>query len=261
MRQARLGARLLLVAGLLALAGGCAAVPQDPAERALYEETNDPLEPLNRKLFDFNMFLDRNAIKPVALAYRDYLPEAVRTGIRNFLNNLSEPVIFVNNLLQGEPKRAGTTLTRFIGNSFVGGFGFVDVAAKAGAPRQNGDFGQTLWAWGVPDGPFLMLPLLGPSNPRDSVGQGVDGYFDPFSYVVDSATGASTAIGYSRFALDGIDRRASTIDELDEIQKSAIDVYAQIRSLWRQNRRKELYNGSPPAPGGEEDLYKDPAAQ
>jgi phospholipid-binding lipoprotein MlaA len=243
---------------MLAL-GGCATVPEDPAERAVFEQTNDPFEPLNRELFDFNMFLDRNAIKPVALAYRDYIPEPVRTGIRNFLNNLGEPVIFANNLLQGELKRAGITLTRFIGNTFVGGLGLFDVATKAGAPRQYGDFGQTLWAWGVPDGPFLMLPVLGPSNPRDSIGQGVDGYADPVGIIVNNAVDYSTEIGVGRFVVDGIDRRANTIDDLDEIQKSALDVYAQIRSLWRQNRVKELYNGSPPAL--EEDIYKDPAAQ
>jgi phospholipid-binding lipoprotein MlaA len=246
---------------MLSLGSGCAAVPQDPAERAVYEQTNDPLEPLNREIFDFNMFLDRNLIKPVALAYRDYLPNAFRTGIRNFLNNLGEPVIFVNNVLQGEFKRAGTTVTRFIGNSFVGVFGLFDVAASAGAPRQSGDFGQTLWVWGLPEGPFLMLPVLGPSNPRDAAGQGVDGYFDPFGYVAQNSTDVASEIGYARFVVGGIDKRANNIDELDEIQKSAIDVYAQIRSLWRQNRRKELYNGSPPAPAGEEDLYKDPAAQ
>jgi phospholipid-binding lipoprotein MlaA len=249
------------VAGLLALGSGCAAVPQDPAERAVYEQTNDPLEPLNREIFDFNMFLDRNLIKPVALAYRDYIPEIARTGIRHFLSNLGEPVIFVNNVLQGEFKRAGTTVTRFIGNTFVGGLGLFDVAADAGAPRQYGDFGQTLWVWGLPDGPFLMLPVLGPSNPRDAAGRGVDSYFDPFGYVAQNATDVSNEIGYSRFVVEGIDKRANTIDELDAIQKSAIDVYAQIRSLWRQNRVAELYNGNPPPPALEEDIYKDPAAQ
>jgi phospholipid-binding lipoprotein MlaA len=253
--------RVLVVAALLALECGCATVPEDPAERTVYEQTNDPFEPLNREIFDFNMFLDRNFIKPVALAYRDYIPDPVRTGVRNFLNNLGEPVIFVNNVLQGELKRAGTTVTRFIGNTFVGGLGLVDVAAKAGAPRQYGDFGQTLWAWGLPDGPFLMLPLLGPSDPRDAIGMGVDSYIDPFGYAAQNSTDVATEIGYSRFVVDGVDRRANAIEDLDEIQKSALDVYAQIRSLWRQDRVKELYNGNPPPPTLEDDFYKDPAAQ
>jgi phospholipid-binding lipoprotein MlaA len=103
--------------------------------------------------------------------------------------------------------------------------------------------------------------VLGPSDPRDAVGMGVDGFMDPFGYITAANTNVEAELSYGKFVLDGIDKRAAVIDELDAIQRSALDVYAQIRSLWRQNRAKELYHGTPPAPGIEDDLYKDPEKQ
>jgi phospholipid-binding lipoprotein MlaA len=110
----------------------------------------------------------------------------------------------------------------------------------------------------VPDGPYLMLPLLGPSNPRDGIGLGVDSYISPYGYVLDA--GPSNWLSLGRFVMDGIDTRAGVLDELDQIERTSIDFYAQIRSLWRQKRLKDLYHGVAPEPKGDEDLYKDPGA-
>lgn len=243
---------------LALLASGCATVPQNPAERAVYEEINDPLEPMNRGIFQFNQVVDGVLIKPLAQIYRGILPQEVRDSLRHFLDNLKEPLVFANKLLQGDPERAGITAARFAINSTVGAAGLFDVASKLGYEQQVGDFGQTLFVWGVPDGPYLVLPIFGPSNPRDAVGKGVDSYADPVSFVgqgdqVDDAHLAA-------FLADGIDRRSRVLDELERIKRSSIDYYAQIRSLSRQHRTEELYNGNPPAPTINEELYQDPLA-
>lgn len=227
----------------LALAA-CATPPSDPAARAEFYETNDPFEPLNRKIFSFNLFVDRILIKPIATTYETAVPEVGRTAIRNVLNNLGEPVVFANNLLQGQFKRAHDTAGRFLTNSTLGLGGTIDVATKAGLEKQTGDFGQTLWTWGVPDGPYLVLPILGPSNPRDAIGTGVDGYMDPYSHIV-SGTYVDNA-DYGRFVVNGVDQRARNLQTLDELQRNAIDFYAQLRSLFRQHRATELRNGEPP---------------
>jgi phospholipid-binding lipoprotein MlaA len=251
--------RAIVASAVTLLLLACATPPQDPGARAAYDEANDPFEPLNREIFGFNMWLDRNAIKPVAIAYRDYIPELGRKGIRNFLNNLGEPVTFANNLLQGEANRAGTTFTRFVVNTLFGLGGFVDIAKNEGVEKQTGDFGQTLWAYGVADGPFLMLPLLGPSNPRDGIGMGVDQFISPYGYAMDP--GPANWFGLGRFVTDGIDTRAGVLDELDSVERTSVDFYAQIRSLWRQKRAKDLNNGVPPPLNPDDDLYKDPGAK
>jgi phospholipid-binding lipoprotein MlaA len=248
----------LFAAAALALAvGGCATPPSDPAARAEFEKTNDPLEPLNREIFDFNLFVDRVALKPVAKGYVAVVPEAGRDAIRHFLNNLGEPVVFANNLLQGEFKRAHDTFARFLMNSTLGIGGVFDLATKAGLEKQTGDFGQTLYAWGVPDGPFLMLPIFGPSNPRDAVGLGVDSYADPGDRIA-SNNGYWWA-GLVRGAVDGIDLRARNLDTLDELQRNAIDFYAELRSLFRQHRAAELRHGEPAPLPDLDTLYTDPA--
>jgi len=209
--------------------GGCATAPRDPAARAEFEANHDPVEPLNRRIFGFNLFLDRILIKPV---------------------------VFINTLLQGRFKDAGTTGSRFIINSTIGIAGLEDVAAGHHLPRQIGDFGQTLWAWGFPGGPYLIVPVFGPTNPRDGIGLGVDTFaLDPWRYV---AAADNNAITISRAVLDGIDQRADSIDTLDELQKEAVDYYASFRSYFRQHREAELRNNGPtgslPPPG----LYDDP---
>jgi phospholipid-binding lipoprotein MlaA len=250
-------AGLIAAAALGVTLGACATPPSDPAARAEFEKTNDPLEPLNRDIFDFNLFVDRVALKPVAKAYVAVVPEGGRDAIRHFMNNLGEPVVFANNLLQGQFKRAHDTFARFLMNSTFGIGGMFDLATGAGLEQQTGDFGQTLYSWGVPDGPFLMLPILGPSNPRDAVGKGVDGYADPGDRIA-SNNGVWWA-GLIRGAVDGIDLRARNLDTLDELQRNAIDFYAELRSLWRQHRAAELRHGEPAPLPDLDTLYSDPA--
>jgi phospholipid-binding lipoprotein MlaA len=250
-RWERSVAASLIALGVVA----CAEVPTDPAARAAFEETNDPLEPTNRAIFEFNRQLDRYAIKPVAEVYHDVVPEPGRRALRNFLDNLKQPIVFANDVAQADFDRAFVTLARFMLNSTVGGLGLFDVATDQGYPRQQGDFGQTLFAWGLPDGPYLVLPLLGPSNPRDAVGYGVDAFADPFSQWADS-----TAFDLSRLGAHGIDQREQVLDSLDSIERTSLDFYATIRSLWRQKRLEELYNGKPPNPDYQQ-LYQDPGKQ
>ena len=233
----------------------CATVPEDPAARAAFEEVNDPFEPTNRAIFEFNQAADAYVIKPAAQGYRAVVPEPGRVAIRNFLDNMRQPVVFANNILQGEIDRAFVTLARFMVNTTAGVLGFFDAAAEQGYPRQQGDFGQTLFVWGLNEGPYLMLPLLGPSNPRDGVGRGVDSFIDPWGYVADS-----TVFGLSRLIVDGVDERSKYIEELDNIERTSLDFYATIRSLARQRRVEQLYHGNPPPPNFDDSLYSDPAA-
>lgn len=247
----------LLTAMALALCG-CATPPSDPAARAEFEKTNDPLEPMNREIFDFNLFIDRVALKPVAKTYVFIVPEVGRNAIRHFLDNLGEPLVFANNLLQGEFKRAHDTLARFLMNSTFGIGGLIDLASKDGLEKQTGDFGQTLHSWGVPDGPYLVLPIFGPSNPRDAIGMGVDGYADPWDHMASNYH--YWYLGLVRGAVDGIDQRARNLDTFDQLQRNAIDFYAELRSLWRQHRASELRHGEPGPLPELDTLYRDPTA-
>jgi phospholipid-binding lipoprotein MlaA len=238
-------ARRVLISLLVAAAlAGCATPPSEPTARAEFERTNDPLEPMNRTIFDVNLFLDRILIKPVAQGYRMVLPEFARDSIRNFLHNLGEPVIFANDMMQAEWKSANDTAARFLINSTFGLGGIVDFAGQTGIERQTGDFGQTLNAWGAPEGPYLVLPIFGPSNPRDAIGMGVDGVMDPFGYLA-SDYGAGNTATISRMAASGIDLRSRNIEALDDLQRNAIDFYAEIRSLARQHRASELRHSRP----------------
>lgn len=229
--------------GLTLALRACATAPTDPAARAEFEKTNDPLEPLNREVFDLNLFVDRVLIKPVAQGYVAVVPEAGRNAIRHFLDNLREPLVFANNMLQGEWKRAHDTFARFLMNSTFGIGGVMDVATHAGLEKQSGDFGQTLYSWGVPDGPYLVLPIAGPSNPRDAVGGAVDGFASPYNYVASGA--AVDAANWGRRAINGIDERARNLDTVDELQRNAIDFYAVMRSVSRQRRAQQLRHGEP----------------
>jgi len=229
------------VALCAALAAACAEVPKDPAAKAAYDEANDPLEPTNRAIFDFNQEADSLVLKPVAKAYRWSLPEFARTSIRNFLNNAKSPVVFINDSLQGDPGRAGATLMRFIVNTTAGMAGFFDVAADYGMERHSEDFGQTLAVWGIGEGPYLMLPIFGPSNVRDTVGRVADAFMDPFSYLM-----ANNGLDFARLGMavtDGVDLRSRNIESLEDIEKNSLDFYATLRSLYRQNRRSEILNG------------------
>lgn len=223
---------------LLALAlGACAGANDQPATDA-----RDPWEATNRQIFDFNLRLDDMAIRPAAQAYRDTLPDGMRTAIRNFLSNLNEPVVFANNVLQFRFLDAGHTLMRFYINTVGGGLGFFDIATPNGLARRSGDFGQTLYAWGVPDGPFLMLPIMGPTVIRDAIGDGVDAASNPIGLLTGSIFSTATAhiIGVGRGAMSGIDLRAENIETLDALRSDSLDFYARLRSITRQRRDAEL---------------------
>lgn len=252
-------AGLLLFPCLALFMAGCATVPKEPAARASFKANKDPLEPLNRKVFAFNLLIDRALLKPIAKAYLRTVPSPGRDGLRNFLKNLKEPVVLANNVLQGEFRRAGTTAERFVINSTVGIAGLVDVAGRHGLERQTGDFGQTLYFWGVGEGLYLVLPVVGPSNPRDAIGFGVDIYLDPFRCAARKYN-FPTGLSVAEQAAAGIDERSRNIDSLDELQRESVDYYASLRSLFRQHRAGELRHGQPPPAPQINDFYNDPDA-
>ncbi len=246
-----------LVAALLMLPG-CATAPTDPVALAAYKANHDPLEPLNRKVFAFNEVIDTVLLKPIAKAYLWIVPRAGRDGLRNILSNLSETAVMANDALQGEGRRARITASRFLMNSTLGVVGISDFAGRHGFEKQTGDFGQTLHVWGLPEGPYLILPLWGPTNPRDAVGSGVDTYLDPLRYVVrrynyPSGLSAARVVGF------GIDERSRSIDALDELKRESIDYYASFRSLYRQHRAADVDRTSTRAAPAD-DFYSDPGA-
>lgn len=247
-------ARLAASVFALALVAGCATPPpaDDKEAMAEWEQVNDPLEPMNRAVFDFNVAVDDYALKPAAQAYRWAMPKYGRDRVHNVLSNLNSPLIFANDLLQGEGDRAVQTFFRAMLNSTFGLAGFLDVATEAGIPPHDEDFGQTLAVWGVGEGPFLMLPIFGPSNPRDTVGIAAEMVADPFNLAM--ANIGKEYISYARLGLTGLDKREALLDTLDEIQRSSLDYYASLRSLYRQHRASEIKNGrgggeKVPAPG------------
>ncbi len=230
----------LSVVALLALSA-CSSMPKSSAEVAEANALNDPIEPINRTIFDVNDFLDRLLIRPMAELYRVTVPPPLRDRIAAVLRNMAEPVIFANNLLQGEVTDAGTTASRFLINTTLGGAGMFEVASDYGFARQTGDFGQTLHVWGLGEGPYIVLPLFGPSNARDAVGLGVDTVMSPWKYIVsygDSMIeGTFTAADMSASALT---RREANIEGLDALREGSLDFYAQMRSVYRQYRAKQL---------------------
>jgi phospholipid-binding lipoprotein MlaA len=216
---------------------------------AVAQEPGDPLEPMNRAIFRFNDVVDGLFIEPAARLYGLTVPQPARKGIRNFLDNLGAPVIFVNDLLQGNRERAGVTLSRFMINTVLGGAGLFDMAQVFGHTQHYEDFGQTLGVWGVDEGFYLVLPLLGPSNPRDAVGRVFDSFvFDPVAYV------ASTEERIGRAVVDAIDTRYTLIPAIDDLRANSIDPYATARTVYRQRRASAIRNGGSPT---ESDEYED----
>lgn len=230
----------LAAACVLALLAGCATAPpaSDPEAVAEFKQTNDPIEPTNRVFYAINNGLDAVVLRPLAVGYKYAVPSVVRTGVHNVLSNLGSPVLLANDMLQAKPRRAGDTLMRFVINTTVGVAGVFDVATGWGYPGHDTDFGVTLALWGVPEGPFLFLPVLGPSNPRDASGFGVDIALDPLTWVGKGAT--VDALGYTRIGLAAVDTRARLIPDLDKIKASALDPYATFRSLYRQHRESQI---------------------
>lgn len=235
----------LLAVSMLLLVSACADAPKDPAARAEFEATNDPFEPTNRVIFDVNDFLDRLLFRPIAELYRVTFPPGIRDRLAHVLSNFKEPVVFANNLLQGEFTSAGITLSRLVLNSTAGVAGIWDVSTDWGLPQQNGDFGQTLNTWGVGSGPYLVLPLFGPSNVRDAIGLGADSVMQPWQYLAAmNGVGTENRLNGFYFLASGTVQREQNIEPLDALREGSVDFYAQMRSVYRQYRDKQLGNQS-----------------
>lgn len=232
-------AMILIVIGL----SGCATPPAATDREAVleYEATNDPLEPMNRTVFTFNSVLDKVLFQPLARTYRDVVPAWVQTRIGDALDNLRGPVVFFNDVMQGEPERATTTFMRFWINSTFGLAGLNDIADDMGFPQHDEDFGQSLAVWGSGTGPYLILPLLGPSNPRDTIGLAVDWVVDPFNNWTRNTDRSDLA--WARSGTSALHDRAEMLPVTDDLEKTSIDLYAAVRSLYRQRRADQIANG------------------
>lgn len=237
----------------LSLVSGCATPPdpKDPEAVAEFAEVNDPAEPLNRAIFEFNRGVNTVILKPASGMYNHLVPPILRDGVHNALNNLRSPVIFFNDILQGEFERAGDTFVRFVINSTIGVLGLGDPATDMGIAAHDEDFGQTLAIWGAGEGPYVMLPIFGPSNPRDAVGLAVDFLVDPFNWWAANTNREYAA--YARGGTRAVDEYARNVNALEELERTSLDYYAAIRSLYRQLRANDINNGIDtsilPAPG------------
>lgn len=237
-------ATVALVAGLTL--AGCATSPpaNDPEAVAEFKQTNDPLEPGNRAVYAVNDALDRVILRPVAVSYNYAVAPEVRSHIHNLLDNLGNPVVLMNDMLQGKPKRAGDTLMRLVLNTTIGVGGFFDVATGWGWPAHDADMGMTFAVWGAPEGPFLMLPVFGPSNPRDGIGMAGDMMAAPTGYLPHGLE--NTVFSTTKTVMGAVDARAGAVDDLDKINAQALDPYATIRSLWRQHRQSQIDEAKKP---------------
>jgi phospholipid-binding lipoprotein MlaA len=216
----------------LFLLGGCATPGTgDP---------RDPLEPMNRAIYKFNDGVDKVITKPLAEVYQAVLPPIVRTGISNVFSNINDIVVALNNLLQGKIGPAFSDISRVMVNTTVGVLGIIDVATELGIEKNDEDFGQTLGYWGIGDGPYLVLPFLGPRSVRDFVGLIVDWETDPTSYIDPNR---------DRNAIQGfrlVTRRAELLNASKVLEVAAIDEYEFLRDAYLQRRRNLVYDGNPP---------------
>jgi phospholipid-binding lipoprotein MlaA len=242
-------------AGLLSL-GACATRPpaSDMEATQEFEQTNDPLEPTNRFFYDVDDKLQRYALKPVSQVYSTVTPSPVRDSLRNFIANLGSPVLFADDVTQAKPRRASDTFVRFVINSTIGIGGFFDFAKGLGIPAHDSSFAVTLALWGIPSGPFLYLPVLGPSSVRDATGFGVDTAANPFNYVptglgLHTLSQASTGVG-------AVDTYARIGPEYDRAKAGALDPYATFRSLYRQHTQAEIDAARADTRGSQPAFYK-----
>ena len=231
---------LFISFNLFAAASDEVKTSSEDFETTTYEdEIYDPLEGINRTIFGFNNVADRVILEPVAKGY-EKLPSPIQSGIGNFLNNLKLPLAAVNQLLQGQGKNAAESSGRFLVNSTIGIFGFVDVADNIGLEQKEEDFGQTLSTWGVGDGFYIVLPLFGPSNLRDSAGMLMTMTTDPINaYAVNQ--GEAWVIPL-KTAANAIDQRSQIIDEVNALRDNSVDYYAAVRSSYYQNRKAAILN-------------------
>jgi phospholipid-binding lipoprotein MlaA len=227
---------LTFFAVLVLFLGGCTTVAPGS------DDAGDPYEATNREIFDLNLKIDRLMLRPTAERYSTYVPEGVRDALRNALDNLHAPIVFANDVLQGEPRRAGQTAGRFLVNSTLGVAGLFDIGTRLHLESHEEDFGQTLAVWGAGEGAYLVLPMLGPSNPRDAAGRLVDIALDPTVYIRIKRHVFWEA---GREYITILDTRARNLEAFDDIERSSLDFYATARSLYRQHRASEVRNGMP----------------
>lgn len=243
--------KFILLAGTSVLLSACASSAAN----------NDPYEGFNRVVFSFNEKVDDNVLHPFLRGYRAVVPSPVRKGLKNFLYNLKAPVRFANQLLQGDLEGAGDEFVRTSVNTFVGVGGLIDVAGMEGYETEYEDFGQTLGVWGVDHGPYMVVPLIGPSSMRDYAGYFVDGYFDPVRLYLHNID--KDDVSYTLAGLGYMNLRDDLMDVLVELEKSSIDYYAAVRSSYFQKRdaltedrtEEEMSDAAPEIPDyGDEDF-------
>ena len=233
--------RLALIAAAALLATACSTTPpplDDPEAFAEYQQINDPYESFNRDVFEVNEVFDAYLLKPATDAYRWVFPKPVRKVVSNFLSNIGLPLVFVNDVLQANFEAAGVTTTRLIVNTTAGVGGLFDVATDLGLPGHGNDFGLTMGTYGLHEGPYLMLPVFGPSNPRDAIGRVVDTFLDPVSYFY--WTNHRNNYSWIQTGLSALDARDRYYDDIENLRESSLDFYAAMRSLYRQNRAAEV---------------------
>jgi phospholipid-binding lipoprotein MlaA len=241
-------ARLPALAVTLTLAlglAGCATVPEASRDK------RDPLEPINRGVYAFNDGLDKAVVRPVARGYKAAVPQPIQTGVSNFFSNAKYPVTLVNNLLQGKFKAALSDTARFTLNTTLGLGGLFDPASDVGLDRNDEDFGQTLGKWGVPPGPYLVLPFVGPYTLRDGVGSLADDFAEPRAYLEDDST------RWELWAADKFERRVRLL-EADAVLDRAGDPYTFVRSAYLQRREYLVRDGDMPAEDADLGLEPEP---
>jgi phospholipid-binding lipoprotein MlaA len=231
MHQSRLMPAVVLL--LTSLLGGCATLPNGKAD------PSDRFERVNRSVYAFNNALDHAVLRPVARTYVKITPAPARRCVANFFSNLDYPITIVNDVLQGKMHDGLSDIGRFGTNTIVGIGGLFDPASRWGLPKHDEDFGQTLGKWGVPPGPYLMLPFLGPSTMRDAPAKLVDHYSSPKGYITN------TDVDIGLFLTDAIDTRARLLDT-DALRESAYDPYAFLRNTWLQRRDYLVHDGQMP---------------
>lgn len=229
----------LCAVGSLSFLAACAST-QPAQDMSDY----DPIEPVNRVVHGVNGAVDFMVLYPAAMWYRDIAPQPVKTAVGSFVRNLNEPLNSLNAFLQGDPDQGAASLQRFIMNSTLGLLGFNDVAADFGIEYRREDFGQTLAHYGIGGGPYIVLPLLGPSNLRDTTGIAVDYVANPLTWGAENSD-TINALYWGGLGATALHSRYSTINQLNELQKSSIDYYAALRSLYRQQRNTAIRNGTP----------------
>jgi phospholipid-binding lipoprotein MlaA len=241
-----LAAALLAVAGCASTGGGGAGAGNDVDEGERAARV-DPFEPLNRSIYAFNDAVDQAVLKPAAKGYEAVVPRPFRDMVGNFFGNLGDLWTAANQMLQGKPAEAFSDLSRFVVNTTFGFGGIADVASEMGIEKHDEDFGQTLGVWGVPSGPYLVLPLLGPSSFRDAPARALDMVADPLNEI--GSRGQANNLWLTRL----IDGRARLFPAERVLEGAALDKYSFTRDAWLQRRRNQIHDGNPPADYDEED--------